>query len=37
VTAGATEFTIHARLDAFEGDKRVVTRNWDRRHRRDEV
>ena len=37
VTASATEFAIHARLDAFEGDKRLVTRNWDRRHRRDEV
>jgi hypothetical protein len=37
LTATATEFIIHARLDAFEGGKRVVTRNWDRRHRRDEV
>jgi hypothetical protein len=37
LTATAKEFVIHARLDAFEGGKRVVARNWDRRHRRDEV
>jgi putative CocE/NonD family hydrolase len=37
LTATKTEFLIQARLDAFEAGKRVVTRNWDRRHRRDEV
>ena len=37
LTATATEFIIHARLDAFEGGNRVVARNWERRHRRDEV
>jgi len=33
----AEEFVIHASLDAFEGERRVISRNWDRRHRRDQV
>jgi hypothetical protein len=37
LSATAEEFVIHARLDAFEGEKRMFARNWDRRHRRDEV
>ena len=37
LTVTADEFIIQASLDAFEGEKRVVSRNWDRRHRRDEV
>ena len=31
------EFLIDATLDAFEGDKRVYTHNWDRRIKRDLV
>jgi putative CocE/NonD family hydrolase len=37
LTVTGEEFIIQASLDAFEGEKRVVSRNWDRRHRRDEV
>ncbi|MER9977184.1 CocE/NonD family hydrolase [Mesorhizobium sp. M0085] len=33
--ATETEFIIEARLDAFEGDKRIVSRNWDLRKKRD--
>jgi putative CocE/NonD family hydrolase len=33
----ATEFVLHAELDAWEGDKRVCSLNWDRRIPRDGV
>jgi hypothetical protein len=33
----AKEFVIHASLDAYENGRRVASRNWDRRHRRDQV
>ena len=33
----ATEFIIHAELDAFEEDRRVYSRNWDCRIPRDHV
>ncbi|GAB1516681.1 CocE/NonD family hydrolase [Actinophytocola sp. KF-1] len=29
LTCTADEFVLHARLDAFEGDRRVRSRNWD--------
>jgi uncharacterized protein len=32
-----TEFVIHAQLDAFEGDRRVYSQNWDRRIPRDHL
>jgi hypothetical protein len=35
--ATPTEFVVHARLDAYEGDKRVLSRNWNVRHKRDMV
>lgn len=37
MTATAQEFVVHARLDAFEGGKRILSRNWDVRRRRDLV
>jgi hypothetical protein len=37
MTATAEEVVVHASLDAFEGDKRILSRNWDVRHRRDLV
>ena len=30
LTSTATDFCLHAELDAFEGDRRVVSLNWDR-------
>jgi hypothetical protein len=35
--ATATEFIVEATLDAYEGDIRVVSRNWQVRHKRDFV
>ena len=35
LTCSATEFHIHARLDAFEDDRRVYAQNWDRTIPRD--
>jgi putative CocE/NonD family hydrolase len=35
LTSTENEFRIHARLDAFEGDERVFSRNWDERIPRD--
>jgi hypothetical protein len=32
-----SEFVVHARLDAYEGEQRVLSRNWDVRHKRDMV
>jgi putative CocE/NonD family hydrolase len=37
LTADATHFRIHAELDAFEGETRVFSRNWDRTIPRDGV
>jgi len=37
LTADATHFFIHAELDAYEGDKRVYSQNWERRIERDGV
>jgi hypothetical protein len=37
LTSTATEFHIHADLDAYEGDKRVFTRSWDETVPRDLV
>jgi predicted acyl esterase len=37
LTADATHFYIHAELDAFEGEKRVYSQNWDRTIPRDGV
>jgi hypothetical protein len=37
MTATAREFVLHARLDAFESDRRVFSRNWNVRRRRDLV
>jgi len=37
MTATATEFLVNASLDAFEADKRVFSRKWALRHRRDMV
>src|SRR5262249_35206100 len=33
--ATATEFIVEATLDAYEGEIRVLSRNWQVRHRRD--
>ena len=33
----ATEFIVEATLDAYEGELRVLSRNWQVRHRRDFV
>ncbi|CCG03654.1 CocE/NonD family hydrolase [Blastococcus saxobsidens] len=30
LTSTATDFCLHAQLDAFEGERRVVSLNWDR-------
>jgi uncharacterized protein len=35
--ATPSEFIVHARLDAYEGDKRILSRNWNVRHKRDMV
>ncbi len=35
VTCTATELHVHAELDAFEGDQRVFSRNWEERVPRD--
>jgi uncharacterized protein len=32
-----SEFVVHARLDAYEGGRRVLSRNWNVRHKRDMV
>ncbi|WP_404385414.1 CocE/NonD family hydrolase [Caenispirillum salinarum] len=37
LTCDATHFTIHASLDAFEGEERVFSENWKRRLPRDLV
>ncbi len=37
LTADTTHFYIHAELDAFEGEKRVYSQNWDRVIPRDGV
>ncbi len=37
LSATATHFELHARLDAFENDRLVGTRRWDRRIARDGV
>jgi hypothetical protein len=35
LTSTSTHFHIHAELDAWEGDRRVYSRNWDRAIPRD--
>jgi hypothetical protein len=35
LTCTPTTFEIHAELDAFEGDRRVFSRNWQRSLPRD--
>jgi putative CocE/NonD family hydrolase len=35
MTTDAENFRLHAECDAYEGEKRVFTRNWDRTIRRD--
>ena len=37
LTCTPTEFRLHARLDAFEGQTRVCSRNWDHTVPRDLV
>jgi len=37
LTSTETEFHIYADLDAFDGDKRVFSRSWDRIIERDLV
>jgi hypothetical protein len=37
LSATATEFRLHASLDAYEGDRRVLSRNWAVRRPRDQV
>jgi putative CocE/NonD family hydrolase len=37
LTSTPTEFCLHAQLDAYENEKRVVSRNWDRTIPRDHV
>lgn len=37
LTSSATEFIINAELDAFEGDRRVFSKNWSTRIPRDHV
>ncbi|WP_063034060.1 CocE/NonD family hydrolase [Nocardia grenadensis] len=37
VTCTPTHFLVHAELDAFEGEQRTFSRNWDRRVPRDHV
>lgn len=35
LTSTPSEFVLHAELDAFEGERRVYSRNWDVATRRD--
>jgi uncharacterized protein len=35
MTSTREEFVLEARLDAYEGEKRVYSNNWDRRIKRD--
>jgi len=37
LTSTRTDFHLHAELDAYEGDRRVLSRNWERRIPRDHV
>jgi hypothetical protein len=37
MTATAEDFSLHAECDAYEGERRVFSRNWDRTIRRDLV
>lgn len=37
VTCSQDEFKVHARLDAYEGGQRILSRNWDTRIPRDHV
>jgi putative CocE/NonD family hydrolase len=37
LTSTATDFCLHARLDAYEDEKRIVSLNWDRMIPRDHV
>jgi predicted acyl esterase len=37
LSVSAEAYVIHASLDAYENGRRVASRNWDRRHRRDQV
>ncbi|SDH83923.1 hypothetical protein SAMN05192558_105294 [Actinokineospora alba] len=37
LTCTPTEFRLHARIDGFEGDRRVFSENWDRTFPRDQV
>jgi len=37
VRSTPTEFLVEARLDAYEGETRIVSRNWRVRHKRDGV
>ncbi len=37
LTCTDTEFLLHAELDAFEGERRVLSRNWQRAIPRDHV
>ena len=37
LTSTPTHFLLHAQLDAFEGERRVYSRNWDRAIPRDHV
>ncbi|HEY0450064.1 MAG TPA: peptidase S15, partial [Actinophytocola sp.] len=37
LTCTRTEFALHARLDAFAGERRVTSRNWDLTFPRDLV
>ena len=37
MTSTREHFVIHAAIDAFEGDRRVCCRNWERRIKRELV
>ncbi len=37
MTSTATEFLVHASIDAFDGDTRIFSRNWDCRIPRDQL
>jgi hypothetical protein len=37
LTSSATDFYLRAELDAYEGDKRVYSKNWDTVIQRDLV
>jgi hypothetical protein len=37
MSSNSREFNVAASLDAYEGDKRVYSRNWDERIDRDLV